>query len=150
MSWYFFGGKNAGSLLGPIHYNALEVFPKFRRVLALEIERVNVLVFCRRILRILHGSIRAFAKPFAVLFHIRMIRRTLIRDVEGDFQSQVACLALQFLEISQSSQLRLNRFVSALCSANGPRASHIASCRSQRVVFALALRDSNRMNGRKV
>ncbi len=79
--------KDPHALLAPIDHNTFQLAPKLLPILALEIDRIDVLVFLRRILGVLDRTVRTSTKPFGMLFHIRMIRRALKRDVESDFQT---------------------------------------------------------------
>src|SRR4029077_13367543 len=79
--------KNADALIDPELQDTLEFVPKSWRCRRLEIERIDVLIFFRRILGVLNRSVRPLAEPFRMLMCIRMVGRTLERDVQRDFQA---------------------------------------------------------------
>ena len=59
-----------------------------RHVVALEVERVDVLVLLGRVLRVLDRAVGPVAEPLGVLADPRMIRRALKREVERDLEPQ--------------------------------------------------------------
>src|SRR4029077_18832527 len=107
------------------------------------------LIFLRRILRILHRSIRTRSKPLSMPLHVWVVRRTLVGNVYRHINSHFACRPLQRLEVLQRPQLRVNRLVSAFLSADRPRAAPITWRRSSRIVLSLTLRASDPVNLRE-
>src|SRR5262249_21392445 len=79
-----------------------------------------------------------------------MIRRALKSDVEGDFNAVFLCRCDESAEILERAKLRMNGFVTALLSADGPGASDIVWRRIYGVVFAFAKRPADRMNRRQI
>ena len=73
--------KDLDALLDPEQEHISEFTPHRLPILAFEIERVDVLVFLRRILRILNCAVRPAAKPLRVILYVRMVRRSLKRDI---------------------------------------------------------------------
>ena len=61
-----------------------QLVPQGLPVLGLEVERVDVLVFLRRVLGVLDGAVGALAEPGRVLADERVVGRDLERDVERD------------------------------------------------------------------
>src|SRR5881397_3387174 len=107
-----------------------------------EFEGINVLIFFRRIFRILNRSIRPPSKPLRMLPHIRMIRRALVGEIQCDVDSPASGSRNKVAKIIESSELGVNRLVSALSRADRPRASGLARHGFARVVFAFAMRSS--------
>jgi hypothetical protein len=64
-----------------------ELVPERAPVVRLEVERVDVLVLLRRVLRVLDGAVRPRAEPLRVLLDVRVVGRDLERDVERDLDA---------------------------------------------------------------
>src|SRR5215218_8795384 len=75
--------EDAHALLDPEADNALELLPQGLPVRCIKIKGIDVLIFFRRIFRVLHRAIRAPPEPLRVLPHIGMIRGALEGDVES-------------------------------------------------------------------
>src|SRR5262249_23818165 len=71
--------ENIHTLIDPEFDNGLQLLPERFPLLRTELERVNVLIFLRRIFRVLNRSVRTPSKPFRMLPHIWMVRRVLVR-----------------------------------------------------------------------
>ena len=78
--------ENADALIDPVQHNAPQLFPQLMAFFGLEIERIDVLILLRRVLRILHRAIGANAKPVLMFLHVGMVGRTLIGQVESYFE----------------------------------------------------------------
>ena len=87
---------------------------------ALEIERIDVLVFLRRVLRVLDRAVGPMPEPFRMLAHPRMIRRRLERDVERDVAARGARRADEPIEVVERSEARLDGGVAAVASDRSP------------------------------
>src|SRR5947207_15597964 len=74
--------ENPDSLLDPKLDNALQFFPKRSPMWRFEFEGIYVLIFFRRIFRVLNRSIRPPSKPFRMLPDVRVIRRALIGEIK--------------------------------------------------------------------
>ncbi len=97
--------EDAHTLPDPEFDDALEFVPQLLPGFAFEIERIDVLVFFRRVLGVLHAAVGTPAKPLGMLLHIRMIRRALEGDVEGDLQVELAGCAHEPAEILERAEL---------------------------------------------
>src|SRR5687768_6602418 len=75
------------ALIDPELDHVAQLAPQRLPVRTLEIERVDVLVFLGRILRILNGAVGPPAEPLRMLGHVRMIGRALKSDIERDFDA---------------------------------------------------------------
>ncbi len=95
--------KDAHAVLGPEQNDADHFIPKLLPVRAAEIQRINVLVFLRRILGVLDRAVGPFVEPLGMLGDVRMIGRTIDREIERDLHSAIADLLLQPIEILQST-----------------------------------------------
>src|SRR5688572_17131608 len=80
--------------------------PERRSVAALEIERVDVLVFLRWILRVLDRSVGTMPEPLRVLADPRMIGRGLESDVERDVEAEVGRGIDESIEVLQRAESR--------------------------------------------
>ena len=79
-----------------------------------------------------------------------MILGALKSKVQGDFQPQIFRLRDQSFEIRQGSQLGMNRFMTSLFRADGPRAAGFLGLGHGVVVFPFPVGSSDGMNGRQV
>src|SRR5262245_40524430 len=91
--------KNLNTLIAPEDDNALQFVPKLLPIFALKIQRIDILVFLRWILRVLDRSVRAFAEALRMFRHIGRIRRELKSDVQCDFDVNLLSFRYAALEI---------------------------------------------------
>src|SRR2546426_9316557 len=91
-----------------------------------EFEGIDVLVFFRRISRVLNRSIRPQSKPFRMLPDVRMIGRALIGKIQCDVDSPAFSSRHKAAKIIESSKLGVNGLVSPLLRTDRPRASRLA------------------------
>ena len=96
--------KDAHVAIGPKKNNAYHLGPEFGPVWAPEVEWKNVFVFFRRILGVFDRAVRALVKPFGVLFDVRMVGRTVDREIERYFHSALSDFRLQPVEILQRAE----------------------------------------------
>ena len=73
-------------------------------VAALEVERVDVLVLLRRVLRVLDRAVGPMLEPLRVLADPGMIGRRLERDVERDLESEVARGGDEAIEVVERAE----------------------------------------------
>src|SRR5690348_432109 len=106
--------------------DAPELVPERRPVLRLEVERIDVLVFLRRVLRVFVRSVGTVGEPRRMLAHVRMVRRGLERDVERDLEPARARGPDEPLEVAKRAEAWLDRFVAAFRGPNRPRAPGLA------------------------
>src|SRR6185436_1821988 len=76
--------EDADALADPEAEHVMQLVPQDAPRLRLEIERVDVLVLLRRVLRILDAAVRPVPEPFRMLGHVRMVGRALKGNVERD------------------------------------------------------------------
>src|SRR6185437_2764731 len=124
--------------------------PERVAILAPEVERINVLVFLGRILRVLDGAVGANEEPFGMFAQQWMIGRTLQGIVQRDLESQLAGLLHEAVEVLERAESRLDGRVSAGLAADGPGTAGIVRRRGQGVVASLATGLSHRVNGREI
>src|SRR2546428_6205591 len=142
--------KNPDALVDPEFDNTLQFFPKRSPIRRFEFERIYVLVFFRRIFRVLNRSIRPPAKPLRTLPDIRMIGRALIGEIQCHVDPPAFRSRNKAAKIIESSELGVNGLVSPLLRTDRPRASGLARLGFARVVFPFAMRVSDRMNRGKI
>ncbi len=105
--------ENFYSLINPEGNDRFKFFPQCFPIFCLEVERINILVFFRRILSVLNGSIRTLPEPLRMFFYIRMIRRTLKGDVQGDVDTLILCFCNQSLVIVKGAKPSMHSLVSS-------------------------------------
>ena len=142
--------ENAHALLNPEKHDALQFVPELLPVVRFEIKGINVLVFLGRVFRVLDCPVRPVAKPFGMLLDVGMVRGALVGKVEGDLEPIFFGLPHELPEVSQSAELRMDRFVPAFFRADGPGAAGIAGPGHNGIVLPLAKGPSYRVNRRKV
>ena len=130
--------------------DALQLLPEAAPRGALEVDRVDVLVFLRRVLRVLDRAVRPMPEPFRMLAHPGMIRRALIREVERDLEPVAARRRDEMIEVVERAERRVDRHVAAGLAADRPWAAHIVGCGVSVLLRALAMRVADWMDGRQV
>ena len=111
--------------------------PERLPVVAPEVERVDVLVLLRRILRVLDRSVGADVEPVVMLLHPGMIGRALQRVVERDLEAESARRVHEPIEVGERAEGRVDRRVSALFIADRPRTADVVRSGVERVVLSL-------------
>ena len=86
--------KDAHPALGPKQNDALHLRPEVAPVFAVKIQWINIFVLFRRVLRVFDRAVGAFVEPIGMLFDVRMIGRTIDREIEGDFHCSLSHLFL--------------------------------------------------------
>ena len=80
--------EDSHSLLHPEPHRCPERLPQLPPLLALEVERDDVLVFLGRILRVLDRAVGPVAEPLGVLADPWMVGRALHREVKRQFDAE--------------------------------------------------------------
>ena len=142
--------EDSHTLLDPIFDNALQLFPERSPIPRFEFQRVDVLIFLWWILRVLHGSIGAPPEPLGMLLDVRMIRRTLVSDIECNVDPFYFRGGDKVPEIFQCSELRMDCLVAAFLRADAPRTPRVVRSPLGGIVLALAVRFAYRVNWREV
>ena len=106
---------------------------------ALEVERVDVLVFLGRVLGVLHRAVGPRAEPLGMLAHVRMVGRALEGDVERDLDAVLACCRDQADGNPRVSPAPDERSCGRPPSRRSPTGCRLARRGVERVVPALAL-----------
>ena len=106
-----------------------------RQCFGLEVERIDVLVFLRRVLGVLDAAVGALAEPLGMRLDVRMVGRALERDVERDLDAVLAaaCASRRRKSSSVPSAGRI-----ALCPPSSAPMAHglpTSSGRASSVLF---------------
>ena len=91
--------KNAHTAFRPKQHDAFHLGPELAPVFASKVYRINVLILFRRVLRVFDRAVRPFVEPLGMFLDVRMIRRAINREIEGDFHSAFAHFLLQPIKI---------------------------------------------------
>src|SRR5436309_4208581 len=142
--------ENPHSLFDPELDNAFELLPKRSPMWRLEFKRIDILIFFRRILRVLHSPIRTPSKPFRMLSDIGMIRRTLVGEIKGNFYAVLFSFSNKMAKVFEPAKLRVDCFVAAFLGPYSPRTSRITGPGFACVVFAFTMGMADRVNRREV
>ncbi len=76
------------SLVDPEEHDALQFLPEIAPVGALEIDRIDILIFLRRVLRVLDRPVGSHVEPVGMVLHPGVVRRALDSEVQGDVHPQ--------------------------------------------------------------
>src|SRR5690606_12361858 len=138
------------ALADPELEHAFELPPQRLPLVGFEIERDDVLVLLRRVLRVLDAPVGPPPKPTRMSADIGVIGRALERDVERDLEPEAASLGRELAKILERAERRMNVLVTALLRADRPRRARIVRAGHERVVRALPLRSADRMDRRQI
>ncbi len=123
---------------GPVPDHTKHLVVKPDRIVV-EVERVDVLVFFRRILRIGDGAVALHGEPFRVLLRPRVVRCALQGEVESDLHTQCPGLGDELVEVLDRAQRRVDGIVATALAADRPGRAGIVGTRDEGVVRALAV-----------
>src|ERR1700722_20740464 len=98
--------KNAPALRKPVDQDTLQFLPQAPPIVALEIERINVLVLLGRVFGVLHATVGTMPEPLGMGANVGMIGSALECDIEGNVNAGLACLPDEAFEVLQGAQLR--------------------------------------------
>ena len=117
--------EDADAARDPELEDGAKFVPEALPVGRLEVERIDVLIFFRRILRVLDGAVGADDEPVGMLFDPGMVGGALEGDVEGDLHAVVAGGGDEMVEVREGAELGMDGFVAAFCRADGPGAAFV-------------------------
>ena len=137
--------EDLDSLCDPVPDDAERLRADALRVVV-EVDRVDVLVLLRRVLRVRDRAVRKRGEPLRVRLHPWVVRRGLQSEVERDLDALRAGRSHEGPEVRESSEVRVDRVVTAFGGADRPRRAGVAGLRIERVVAALAVDATDRMD----
>ena len=108
-----------------------------------EVDRVDVLVLLRRVLRVGDRAVGAHGEPLRVRLDPRVVGRALQREVERDLHAEVVRARDERVEVVHRAQLGVDRVVPALGRPDRPRRADVAWPRVHGVVATLAVRGAD-------
>src|SRR5262245_57989938 len=112
--------EDAHALLDPEADDALELLPERLPMRRVKVKGINVLIFLRRIFRVLYGAIGAPPEPLRVLPHIGMIGGALEGDIESYLYPILLGFGDQAPKIVQGSELWMDGRMPAGSRPDGP------------------------------
>ena len=115
-----------------------------------EVERVDVLVLLRRVLRVGDGAVGPGGEPFGVLGQPRVVRRALEGDVEGHLHAVPLRLLDEVVEVLEGAELGVDGVVPSLGRPDRVGAARVARLGDERVVATLAVSGPDRVDGSEV
>ncbi len=134
----------------PKREDVFERIPQSLPVGGLEIQRINILIFLGRILRILNRPIGALLEEFRMLFDPGMIRSALERNIQGNLHLQLFGPLDQVREILHGAQFGMDRGMTPFVGADRPGAAVVSRGGFDRVIFAFAKTLSDGRDRREV
>src|SRR6185369_13268074 len=99
---------------------------------------------------ILDAAVWTPAEPLRVRFHVRMVGRALVREIERDFDPERFRGFNETAKVLERAEPGMHGLVPAFARADRPRAADVVGLCLQRVVLALALVPPDRVDRRQV
>jgi hypothetical protein len=115
-----------------------------------EVDRVDVLVLLRRVLRVRDRAVGADGEPLGVLGHPRVVGGALQREVERDLHPEVPGAVDERVEVVDGAELRLDGVVATVGRTDRPRRADVAGTGVDVVVAALAVHSADGVDRRQV
>ncbi|MPM41961.1 hypothetical protein SDC9_88623 [bioreactor metagenome] len=117
---------------------------------AVEVDRVDVLVLLRRVLGVRDRAVHPLGEPLRVLADPGMIGRSLQGQVEGHLDAELPGPGDEPVEVLEGAQVGVDRVVAAVGRPDRPDRPGIAGLGGQGVVAALAEGGADRVDRRQV
>ena len=137
------------SYLHPEHHHLVDLRIDIRGII-IKIQRINILVLLRRILRIRDRAVRLRREEIPMLYRPRVIRCRLQRQINRNLQPQLLRILQQGLKIINRPQLWVHGIMPTLGRTHSPRGSHIIRLRHERVILPLPVHLTDRVNRREI
>ena len=143
------------AMAAPKENHIAELVPKGAPVGIVEIQRIDILVFFRRVLGILDRAVGTLEKPLGMLVDIRVVGRAIDREVERDLQATLLDLADEPVEILERAEFRRDILVPSAVDSLPTVADRIghtglSGLAGRGIVAPLAVRFADRMDRRKI
>ena len=121
--------EDADAVADPEAHDLEQRVPQGGPLLALELERVDVLVALGRVLGVLDRAVGAVPEPLGVLLHPGVVGRALEGEVEGDLDVVGLRRLDEMVELGEAAERGVDGGVAALGRADRPRAAEVAVAR---------------------
>ena len=115
-----------------------------------EVDRVDVLVLLRRVLRVGDGAVGAGGEELGVLGRPGVVGRGLERQVERDLEPEPVRLGHEGVEVLERAEVGVDGVVAALGRPDRPRGADVVGARVEGVVAALAVDAADGVDRRQV
>src|SRR5258708_4331740 len=142
--------KNLHAHVNPEQDNRFELLPKRLARWTGEIEVDDVLIAFGRIFRGFQGAIGTPGEPLRMFANVRVIRRALKRQIQGNLNSALRGDADKSFEILERTQLWMHRLVAAFRGANCPWAAHVLGPSPWRILAAFSAGAADGVDRRQV
>ena len=148
--------EDFNAFASPEQNNVLDFLPEFLVVLVVVVERVDVFVLLGRVFGELDAAIRFVVEPFRVRLHIRVVGAAVECNVQRKAKTFSTSSFCKMFEVLHRSEFRIDIVMAAVLVTHSVRASRfqriafLIDLRMKRIVSALAVRDSNRVNRNKI
>ena len=117
---------------------------------AVEVDRVDVLVLLRRVLGVGDRAVGELGEPLRVRRHPGVVRGRLQREVQRDLHAEVLGPRHERGEVLLGAEVGVDGVVPAVRRADRPRRPHVVRPGGQGVVRALAVGRADRVDRRQV
>ena len=141
--------KDLDAVVNPVPHHAQHLVVEPGGIVV-EVDRIDVLVLLRRVLRVGDGAVRQLGEPLPVVAGPRMVRRALQRQVQRHLHARLSRRGDEVVEVVDRAQLGMDGVVAALVAADRPRRSDVAGRGGRGVVAALAVHLADRVDRRQV
>ncbi len=141
--------EDPDAVLDPLQRDAQALGVEPGRV-AVEVQRVDVLVALRRVLRVGDRAVGPDGEPLRMRGDPRVVGRALQREVERDLHAELIRARDERVEVVEVAELRVDRVVPARGRADRPRGADVARLGVHGVVAALAVHGADRVDRREV
>src|SRR6185503_15480233 len=142
--------ENLDTVVDPEQDDVAQLGPQRAPLGSAKVDRVDVLIFLRRILGELHAAVGPAREPERMLAHVWMVGRALERDVESDLEAEPLGFAAEAHEVLERAELLVDALVPAVESTDRPWRAGIVGTGLERVVAAFAITGADRMDWRQV
>ena len=133
----------------PVPHHPQHLPRKSRRVVV-EVQRVDVLVLLRRVLRIRDRAVGQLGEPLPVAGGPRMVRCALQCKIQRHLHAEIGGGGDEGVEVGDHAEFGVHGVVAPLRAADRPRRADVTVVGGHGVVGAFAMHGSDRMDRRQI
>ena len=111
--------EDLDAVIHPVPHHPQHLHVEAGRVVV-EVERIDVLVLLRRVLRIGDGAVRQFGEPLPMVLGPRMVGSALQGQVERHLEAQIRSGGDEVVEVLDGAQLGVHGIVATQLAADRP------------------------------
>ncbi len=134
----------------PENKNILHFIPHLLPVFRVKVQHADIFVFFGRVFRKSNLSVGGPEKPARMFFYVRMVIRTVKRNIKCNFYSKFFCSMDKFLKVIKSSQFEIDRLMPPLLITYCPGTARVISSCINTVIGTFTICPSDGMYWRQV